>query len=88
LEIIVKFMLLPEDSNDDKVITHSDIARKYIKSFWFYFDLIATFPFYMIETAGSAGTLFKLLRLIRIPRVLKLLDAKKFNDLMRLILAG
>jgi len=42
----------------------------------------------MIGTTGEAGTLFKLLRLIRIPRVMKLLDAKKFNDLLRLILSG
>jgi len=81
-------MILPENSNDDKAITHKDIAKAYFKSGWFFFDVVATFPFYMIEISGNYTTLFKLMRLIRIPRVLKLLDAKKFNDLVRLVLSG
>jgi hypothetical protein len=27
LEIILKFMLVPDNSSDDKVVTHSDIAK-------------------------------------------------------------
>jgi len=88
LEIILKFMKLPDNTSEDKVVTHSDIAKAYIKSGWFFFDLIATFPFYLIEDAGKARTWFKLMRLVRIPRVLKLLDAKKFNDVIRLLLNG
>jgi len=88
LEIVLKFMIMPDNSSEDKVVTHSDIAKAYIKSGWFFFDIVATFPFYLIEDAGKAKTWFKLMRLIRIPRVLKLLDAKKFNDFIRMVLNG
>jgi hypothetical protein len=88
LEIILKFMKVPDNATDDKVVTHSDIAKSYVKSGWFFFDLIATFPFYLITVAGAAGTWFKLLRLVRIPRVMKLLEAKKINNFIRLVLNG
>mmetsp|Transcript_117341 Transcript_117341/g.163294 ORF Transcript_117341/g.163294 Transcript_117341/m.163294 type:complete len:90 (-) Transcript_117341:1450-1719(-) len=65
---------------------HSKIAKKYLKSGWFLFDVVATFPFYMFDTANLIW--FKLLRMIRIPRIVNLLDLSKFNKSVEAVFSG
>ena len=88
MEIIIKFLRVPDSQQEDKLPTHYEIAKLYLKSGIFIFDVLATFPFYLIESSGSAGTLFKLLRMIRFPRILRLLDADKIGSVIKLALAG
>jgi len=65
---------------------HSKIAKKYVKSGWFFFDVLATFPFYMLDTANLIW--FKLLRMIRIPRIVYWLDLSKFNKTVEAVFSG
>jgi hypothetical protein len=67
LEIVFNFMRLTDGDEDEKNRSHAAIARRYLKSGWFFFDILATFPFYLIETVGNQGIWFKLMRMIRIP---------------------
>jgi len=66
---------------------HSKIAKKYVKSGWFFFDLLATFPFYLFNNANDL-IWFKLLRMIRIPRIVNLLDLSKFNKSVEAVFSG
>lgn len=96
LEIIFKFMRLSDDEN---IIVseqdHSTIAKRYIKSGEFFFDFLATFPFYMFsicpedgEEGGNFGIWFKLMRLVRIPRIVALLNLARFNRFVETVFSG
>ncbi len=87
-EIILKFMTLPDGDEDEKNRTHKAIAKKYLKSGWFFFDFIATIPFYLITDMGNNGIWFKLMRMIRIPRIIDLLDVTRFNKIMEKLISG
>lgn len=62
------------------------ILKAYMKSGWFFIDLLATFPFYLIdnesEAGGSSGSILKLLRLVRIPKILNLIDQDRVSKLI------
>jgi hypothetical protein len=49
MDIVFNFMRVPEsmDGPNGKR-DHLTILKTYVKSGWFFFDLIATFPFYLI----------------------------------------
>mmetsp|Transcript_15224 Transcript_15224/g.20611 ORF Transcript_15224/g.20611 Transcript_15224/m.20611 type:complete len:144 (+) Transcript_15224:554-985(+) len=83
LDIIFNFMRQYQDYKTNSWVTsHSDIAKRYFKSGWFFFDFIATFPFYLLpqeEDSGSSNLiLFKLLRMIRLPRIKHLFSYARF----------
>lgn len=71
-----------------------------MKSGWFFLDVTATFPFYLIEGSISSGndaaadnsssySLFlKLLRMIRLPKIMNLLDLNRLNKVINHLLAG
>lgn len=67
-----------------------------MKSGWFFIDIIATFPFYLIERTinvdsnhnTSLGILFKLLRCVRLPKILKLLDFKFLEGIVFSLMIG
>jgi hypothetical protein len=86
-------MRLPKDA-DKSERSHFLILKRYIKSGWFFFDVIATFPFYLIEPyilkneTASFGVLLKLLRMIRLPKVLNLLDITRFKKLIEAASSG
>jgi hypothetical protein len=56
----------------------------------FFFDLLATFPFFLIKTGSDSnyGLYFKLIRLTRIPKIYRLLDMDKFTKLSDALFAG
>ena len=68
-----------EDSESEKGTvsnTFIAIASRYMKSGVFFFDLIATFPFFLFNSM-KGGTFLKLVRLIRLPRILRILNTEK-----------
>ncbi len=96
LEIIFKLMTIsPSEENR----SHFFILKRYVKSGWFFLDVTATFPFYLIEGSISSGnsdadnsssySLFlKLLRMIRLPKIMNLLDLNRLNKVINHLLAG
>ena len=48
LDIIFTFIRIPESDGDEKMRDHSVIAKRYLKSGMFFFDVLATFPFYLL----------------------------------------
>lgn len=76
-EIILKLMRLPIDAKQEDR-SHLKILKAYMKSGWFFIDLLATFPFYLIDSGSesddSTGSFLKLLRMVRIPKILNLID--------------
>jgi hypothetical protein len=87
-DIIFTFVRIPDNGGDEKQKNHSTIAKKYLKSGMFFFDVLATFPFYLMSSSGDLGIWFKLLRLVRIPRIVALLDLSKFNKLVESVSSG
>jgi hypothetical protein len=65
---------------------HVFIAKKYIYSGWFFLDVMATFPFYLLK--GVEGSAFKLLRMVRIPKILNLVDQKRFDQIINIAVSG
>jgi len=66
-----------------------------MRSGWFFLDVTATFPFYMLQNSDTAenndsafGVLFKLLRMVRIPKILNLLDLDLFNKFVEAMVSG
>ena len=90
LDIIFNFMRLPISEGDQhkqmEQRSHLLIAKKYFKSGWLFVDSIATFPFYLLKT--SNGSWFKLLRMVRIPKILNLVDQKRFDQIIEIAVSG
>lgn len=57
----------------------SKIAKEYISSGMFFFDVLATIPYELIFKNKEYLILFRLLRIVRIKETLKLLDISKLN---------
>jgi hypothetical protein len=93
-DIIINFMKLPADSDPDSQESrnHLAIMKRYLRSGWFFLDLIATFPFYLFEldaaegdeaaSGNSFGPFFKLLRMVRLPKILALVEEKRFDTII------
>ena len=93
-DIIINFMKLPADSDPDctESRNHLTIMKRYLRSGWFFLDLIATFPFYLFEldaaegdeaaSGNSFGPFFKLLRMVRLPKILALVEEKRFDTII------
>jgi hypothetical protein len=62
--------------------SHLYIAKKYFKSGWLLLDLLATFPFYMLNNVNGIG--FKMIRMVRIPKIFNLVDKKRFDVIIDL----
>jgi len=91
IEIILKCMRLPIDAKQEDR-SHLKILKAYMKSGRFFIDLLATFPFYLIdndsEAGGSSGSILKLLRLVRIPKILNLIDQDRVSKLIQTLVSG
>ncbi len=76
LDIVFNFLRIPTtEVNSQKQLemrSHLYIAKKYFKSGWLLLDLLATFPFYMLNNVNGIG--FKMIRMVRIPKIFNLVD--------------
>ena len=91
-DIVINFMKLPADSDPEnrEARSHTLIMKRYFKSGWFFLDVIATFPFYLFELddqteevdSGSFTPFFKLLRMVRLPKILALVEEKRFDKII------
>jgi CRP-like cAMP-binding protein len=82
VDIILTFLTAYEDWRGSLVTDLDAIARNYVKG-WFWLDLLATFPFYLILDSSTGqlskfAKLPKLVRLIRLVRLLRLFRARRF----------
>ena len=88
LDIFLNFFTGYYDSSEElgePIMNCKKIAINYIKG-WFFLDVIATFPFQLIELyAHTGGTKYnKLLRLLRLPRLYRLVRLFKCVRLMKM----
>lgn len=84
LDIILKFFVSYVDDDTGQNVTDlPKIAWNYFLSFRFAFDILATFPMYLII---SNGEITKIIRLIRLPKAVKLFDSSKFEALVEFIM--
>ncbi len=94
VDIIINFMRLPVNIDDESDRKHSVIAKKYVSQPRFYIDALATFPFFLIKIESSDGEqsnlalFFKLLRLARIPRLIRIMDIEKFSQMCDCFFSG
>lgn len=71
-----------------KIKLTRQLQKNYVKSGWFFFDFIATTPFYLNTDTGNNAIWLKLLRMIRVPRVIGLFDVTHFNKIMEKLISG
>jgi len=96
VEIITKFMRIPESNDNSEVkITHSEIAKRYFRQGAWVYEWLATLPLYLIQrynksedTNEMVYVSLKLIRLVRIPRIIGLLDLSKINSVVETIFSG
>jgi hypothetical protein len=96
LEIILKCVRLPpQPSLED--YSHLVIFKNYVKSGWFFMDIIATIPFYLFyqpdqDESNFGGldtaTVLKLLRMVRLPKILNLLDQERIEKFVDRLLTS
>ena len=65
----------------ENIRDHKKIALQYMFRGWFFIDLVSVFPFTVILQQDALLT--KLFRLFRLPRLIKLIDSSRFNQLLR-----
>jgi hypothetical protein len=92
VDILFNLMRVPESmEGPNQKRDHFVLFKSYLKSGWLVLDVLATFPFYLINTSGGASSLgmwFKLLRLVRLPKILNLLDLARFNKFVETVVSG
>jgi len=80
------FNFLTEYTDPDsyqKVRQLSMISKRYVFRGWFIIDFVSIIPFqYFLEGSGPKVQT-KLLRLFRLPRMMKLIDISRFNQLLK-----
>eukprot|EP01084_Bolivina_argentea_P118737 210621_1 len=86
IDILITFRTAFYDEYDPLLLITCPvaIASQYVK-FWFWFDLITSFPFDLIIGANSAGyhhyaKILRLIRVIRIFRIVKVLRILSFSN--------
>lgn len=85
LDILVNFVSSYEDPETGlTVVKYKDIASNYLSG-WFAFDLFATMPLQLLESAFSGGAQFKLARLARLPRLYRLVRIVRMIKLLRIV---
>ena len=94
-DLILTFLTAYRDEHNALVKDRWRIARRYLRS-WFIFDLISSFPYYLLESSGEIvftgrwariGSLFRSVIIcrcsyfVRLLRLLKILKAYKYKQL-------
>ena len=101
LDIIFRFFRLPDDGKEGSQVSHATIAKKYIMSGSFFFEVIATVPLYLwtryehdpcevnVDGGGSnIGVIIKLVRLVRIKRIFTLFEMNRINKLVETLFSN
>ena len=101
LDIIFRFFRLPDDGKESSQVSHATIAKKYIMSGSFFFEVLATVPLYLIsryehtpckvdeDASGSnIGVIIKLVRLVRIKRIFTLFEMNRINKLVETLFSN
>lgn len=65
----------------ENVRNHKKIAKRYIFKGWFFIDFVSVFPFVAIFKDNALLT--KLFRLFRLPRLTKLINTSRVNQLLK-----
>lgn len=86
LDFIFNLMRQYRDIDGSFVTQHKKIITKYIKSGWFFIDIIATFPYYLLPTDNLI--MVKLIRLIRLPRIIRIFNVKSFKKVLTVFVSG
>jgi hypothetical protein len=86
LDFIFNLMRQYRDIDGTFVTEHKRIFTKYAKSGWFFIDIVATFPYYLLDTESLITV--KLIRLIRLPRIIRLFNVKSFKKVLTLFVSG
>ena len=81
-DILVTFNSAFYDSSQLLIFSRRAITLHYIRS-WFFLDLVACFPFYLLPDFPSLGRYKNLLRLYRLPRMLRLLRLSRLFKLVQ-----
>lgn len=85
LDMAFTFFTAYEDDRGIVIIELNKIALNYLKG-WFFIDLVATFPLYLIlspEALPGASSVNSLLRLARLPRIYKLAAVLRVGNLIK-----
>jgi hypothetical protein len=81
LDLLLNFFVEYQNTETFQTVRdHKKIAKRYIFSFWFTIDFISTFPFNFFS---SKSIITRLFRLFRLPKLIRLLDLYKFNQLLK-----
>ncbi len=86
LDFVFNLMRQYRDIDGTFVTEHKRIVQKYIRSGWFFIDIIATFPYYLLPTESLITV--KLIRLIRLPRIIKIFNVKSFKKVLTYFATG
>jgi len=86
LDFIFNLMRQYRDIDGTFVTEHKRIFTKYAKSGWFFIDIVATFPYYLLATESLITV--KLIRLIGLPRIIRLFNVKSFKKVLTLFVSG
>ena len=70
------------DVSGQLVTSHKLILTRYVRSGWFFIDVVSTFPFQLLGE-NSNGYIAKLLRLLHIPRIVKVFQLQNFNQIVK-----
>jgi len=103
MDILFNFMRLPNSKDDESLMTHTSIAKRYVISVQFVVDTLATFPFFLLNLDDHPkindhsngmmndvwkGLFLKLLRLARLPRLMRVFDMEKCSAMFDCFFSG
>ena len=82
--IFIILQFFQEYQNPETLVivkSHKKIAKKYMKSIWFFVDIISIIPFELFIKNNNIIIYAKIIRLIRLPKLLQTIDIKRFDNL-------
>lgn len=86
LDIVLNFVSAFENEEGETITDYKTIGWRYVTSPWFTLDVVSTFPFDDISSAGSARMtkILKTVRIIKVTKMLRLGKLKRIYQAFRL----
>jgi succinate dehydrogenase/fumarate reductase cytochrome b subunit len=82
LDILANFNTTYYDTDlEITVVNRRMIAQNYLQ-FWFWIDILSTFPFDYIQTGSDVGAV-RVIRALRLFRIMKLVRVSKFSEVLQ-----